>query len=56
MWAKLHAVLLAEWNGADRIDWRRALIDASFTRAPERGENSGPNPTDRGKSAASITC
>jgi transposase len=48
-WARLHAVLLAELNGADQIDWERALIDASFAEAPEGGEDTGPNPTDRGK-------
>jgi transposase len=52
VWAKLHAALLAELNGADRIDWRRALIDASFAKAPEGGEDTGPNPTDRGKSGS----
>jgi hypothetical protein len=31
----LHALLLAELNGADQIDWERALIDASFAKAPE---------------------
>lgn len=51
-WRRLHAVLLAELNGADRIDWRRALIDASFAEAPEGGEDTGPNPTDRGKSGS----
>src|SRR5437868_12314733 len=30
VWLKLHAVLLAELNGAGQIDWHRALIDASF--------------------------
>jgi transposase len=48
----LHAVLLAELNGADRIDWSRALIDAAFAKAPEGGEDTGPNPTDRGKSGS----
>jgi len=52
VWVKLHAVLLAELNGADQIDWRRALIDASFAKAPEGGEDTGPNPTDRGKSGS----
>src|SRR3989442_2331934 len=51
-WVKLHAVLLAELNGADLIDWDRALIDASFAKAPEGGEDTGPNPTDRGKSGS----
>src|SRR5262249_48601797 len=43
---------LAELNGADQIDWRRALIDASFAKAPLGGEDTGPNPTDRGKSGS----
>src|SRR5881398_395458 len=49
VWLKLHALLLAELNGADQIDWERALIDASFAKAPEGGEDTGPNPTDRSK-------
>ena len=43
---------MAELNGADQIDWERALIDASFAKAPEGGEDTGPNPTDRGKSGS----
>src|SRR5690349_7821956 len=52
VWVKLHALLLAELNGADQIDWDRALLDASFAKAPEGGEDTGPNPTDRGKSGS----
>jgi transposase len=53
VWLKLHAVLLAELNGADKkLDWQRALIDASFAKAPEGGEDTGPNPTDRRKSGS----
>jgi transposase len=52
VWLKLHALLLAELNGADQLDWERALIDASFAKAPEGGEDTGPNPTDRGKSGS----
>lgn len=52
VWLELHAVPLAELNGADRIDWSRALIDASFAEAPEGGQDTGPNPTDRGKSGS----
>jgi transposase len=52
VWQRLHAVLLAELNHADQIDWSRALIDASFAKAPEGGEDTGPNPTDRGKSGS----
>jgi transposase len=39
VWRQLHAVLLAELN-------------ASVARAPEGGEDTGPNPTDRGKSGS----
>jgi transposase len=52
VWVKLHALLLAELNGADKIDWRRALIDGSYAKAPEGGEDTGPNPTDRSKSGS----
>jgi transposase len=52
VWRQLHALLLAELNAADQIDWERALIDASFAKAPEGGEDTGPNPTDRSKSGS----
>jgi len=52
VWQQLHALLLAELNGNDQIDWSRALIDASFAKAPEGGEATGPNPTDRSKSGS----
>src|SRR5271169_6231620 len=50
VWRQLHYLLLSELNGSDQIDWDRALIDASFAKAPEGGEDTGPNPTDRSKS------
>jgi transposase len=52
VWQKLHAILLDELNEACQIDWSRALIDASFAKAPEGGEETGPNPTDRSKSGS----
>lgn len=52
IWQKLHTLLLTELNGADRIDWSRAILDASFVKAPEGGEDTGPNPTDRSKSGS----
>jgi transposase len=45
-------LLLAELNAANKIDWSRALIDGSFAKAPEGGEATGPNPTDRSKSGS----
>jgi len=52
VWRQLHNLLLAELNAADQIDWNRALIDATFAKAPEGGEDTGPNPTDRSKSGS----
>jgi transposase len=49
VWMKLHQLLLAKLQGADQIDWSRAAVDASFARAFEGVEESGPNPTDRGR-------
>ena len=49
VWDRLHRVLLAKLNGADRIDWSRAAIDSARARSPLGGEATGPNPTDRRK-------
>src|SRR5437763_7485814 len=34
------------------IDWRRASIDSLSVRAKKGGEQTGPNPVDRGKSGS----
>jgi transposase len=49
VWVRLHALLLDELQGADKIDWSRAAVDSSCARALGGGEETGPNPTDRGK-------
>jgi transposase len=49
VWVSLHQVLLQELEDADKIDWQRGAVDASFARALGGGEDSGPNPTDRSK-------
>jgi transposase len=49
VWQRLHEVLLAELNGADQIDWSRAVVDSASVRAPEGGPATGPSPTDRRK-------
>jgi transposase len=33
VWQQLHEVLLAKLNAADRIDWRRAVVDSSHVRS-----------------------
>jgi transposase len=33
VWQALHEVPLAKLNGAEQIDWSRAVVDASYVRA-----------------------
>ena len=49
VWKHLHELLLAELNGADKIDWTRAISDSALLRAMCGGPKTGPNPTDRRK-------
>jgi transposase len=49
IWDVLHHVLLEELQEADKIDWSRAAVDSSSVRALGGGEDTGPNPTDRGR-------
>jgi transposase len=50
VWKRLHQKLLECLQKADKIDWTRASLDASSVPAPQGGEETGDNPTDRGKS------
>jgi transposase len=49
VWVQLHQILLQELEDADKIDWSRGAVDGSMARALGGGEETGPNPTDRGK-------
>lgn len=49
VWDRVVELLLARLQHAERIDWSRAAVDASLTRAFGGVEGSGPNPTDRGR-------
>ena len=49
VWFQLHQVLLAKLDQAHQIDWSRAAVDSTFARALGGVEESGPNPTDRGR-------
>jgi transposase len=49
VWDRLHHLFLEELQEADKIDWSRAAVDSSFARALGGGEDTGPNPTDRGR-------
>jgi transposase len=47
VWQQLHGVLLAELQGAGKLDWSRAVIDSSHVRAARRGPKA-----DRARSTA----
>lgn len=49
VWEALHLRLLKELRQADKLDFSRASVDSSFARAIGGGEQTGSNPTDRGK-------
>ena len=55
VWQRLHAVLLARLQGAEQIDWSRAVVDSSSVRALKGGPRRGRiRPTEVGP-AANIT-
>jgi transposase len=49
VWVELHQVLLRKLDDAGKIDWSRAAIDSSFSRAFGGVDKSSRNPTDRGR-------
>ena len=49
VWFRLYQLLLSNLDEAGKIDWARAAVDSMFARAFGGVEDSGPNPTDRGR-------
>ncbi|MCC8397256.1 IS5 family transposase [Paraburkholderia sp. MMS20-SJTR3] len=49
VWVRLHAMMLSRLRGYDAIDWGRVSIDSASVASPPGGQQTGPNPTDRGK-------
>ena len=49
IWFRLYQLLLTNLDEAGKIDWARAAVDSMFARAFGGVEDSGPNPTDRGR-------
>lgn len=47
---ELWALALAEYDELEGLDWEWQSADGAMTKAPLGGTNTGPNPTDRGKS------
>jgi len=54
-WQGLHEVMLAHLQGADQLDWSRAVIDSSSLRALKGGPRRGPTRRIAPKKAANIT-
>jgi transposase len=52
VWDRLVEVLLARLRRADKINWARAVIDASHVRAVHGGTKTGPSPVDRAKAGS----
>lgn len=46
---ELWTMLLAEYDDEVGIDWSWLSLDGSMVKAPLGGDDTGPNPTDRGK-------
>ncbi|MGX1886083.1 IS5 family transposase [Streptomyces sp. NPDC055287] len=53
VWAKLYRLVLDELGARGELDWSRCAIDSVSVRAL-KGQLTGPNPTDRGKSGSKI--
>ncbi|WP_413251802.1 transposase [Streptomyces spectabilis] len=49
---QLHRILPAELKAAGRLDWSRARVDGSHTRAKGGGCDAGPSPVDRRKTGS----
>jgi len=54
VWQQLHEVLLAQFHGANQIDWSRAVVDSSSVRALKGGTKQGPIQRIKRKPAAST--
>jgi transposase len=55
VWQALHQKLLELLNGAGKLAPEIAIIDSTQVPAPGGGEDTGPNPTDRGKTGTKLT-
>lgn len=54
VWAKLHRRVLDELGAQGGLDWTRCAIDSVSRPGPQKGQLTGPNPTDRGKKRSRI--
>ena len=56
VWDRLHAVLLARLNAADKIDWSRAVADTTSVRAVHGGKKRERAPWTGGRRGPSTGC
>lgn len=56
LWERLHRVLLDELGQADKIDWKRASLDATLVPAKRGARRPAPTRRIVGDWAASTTC
>lgn len=54
VWQRLHEILLAKLQGANQIDWSRAVVDSSPLRALKGGTKPGRIPRIKPSQAAST--
>jgi transposase len=55
MWDALHKKLLELLNREGKLDPELVVVDSTLVPAPGGGEDTGPNPTDRGKTGTKHT-
>lgn len=55
VWRTLHCILLDRLNGADQIDWSRAVVDSASVRAVFGGRKPAPIPRIDARRDRSIT-
>ena len=55
VWDKILLVLLTYLNGADLLDWSRAVVDSASVRAVLGGHRQAPIPRIEAKQGANIT-
>lgn len=56
VWQRLHALLLAELHAADKLDWSRAVVDASYIQAKKGAPRPGRVRSTAAVAAPSTTC
>ncbi len=56
VWKRLHELLLAELHAADKLDWSRAVVDASYIQAKKGAPRPGRAQSIGAAAARSTTC